>query len=93
MVDVIETRPSPSRMDDALDRTVQHGVYVLSDLTSVECVAQAHQVEHRLRALLDRGVRPETAATVTVACAHLAAGQMTDAYFALLAARGHTSTA
>jgi hypothetical protein len=74
------TDPLPSAVDD--------GLQCLHNLALVHGVIGAGDVEHRLRTALSAS-RPDAPgrAAARVACAHLAAGDLTDAYFALLTAR------
>lgn len=75
-----ETDPLPSAVDA--------GLQCLHNLALVHGVIGAGDVEHRLRTALSVS-HPDVHghAATRVACAHLAAGDLTDAYFALLTAR------
>ncbi|WP_433028468.1 hypothetical protein [Actinomycetospora sp. CA-053990] len=73
---------------DPLPGAVDDGLQCLHNLALVQGVIGAGDVEHRLRTALSAS-RPDEhgRAAARVACAHLAAGDLTDAYFALLTAR------
>ncbi|NMO93053.1 hypothetical protein [Actinomycetospora sp. TBRC 11914] len=73
---------------DSLPTAVDAGLECLRNLALVHGVLEAGNVEHRLRtALSAEGPAAHGRAAARVACAHLAAGDLTDAYFALLTAR------
>lgn len=81
------TRCAPA-VTDQLPTAVDAGLQYLRNLALVDGILGAGDVEHRLRTALSTS-HPDThgRAAVRVACAHLAAGDLTDAYFALLTAR------
>jgi hypothetical protein len=77
--------PGPT---DPLPTAVDAGLTCLRNLALVHGVIEAADVEHRLRsALSDERPAAHGSAAARVACAHLAAGDLSDAYFALLTAR------
>ena len=78
----------PRPETDSLPAAIDAGLQCLRNLAVVDGVIGAVDVEHQLRAALNisqSDVLGRTAARV--ACAHLAAGDLTEAYFALLTAR------
>lgn len=87
--------PRPRRAPEApgaatgpLPTAVDAGLECLRNLALVRGVIEAGDVEHRLRdALGTSDPDAHGCAAARVACAHLAAGDLTDAYFALLTAR------
>ena len=92
---VAEPRPMAGttrvpRATESLRTAVDAGLVCLRDLALVTSVIEAATVEDRLRAALKAGhpdVRGRVAARI--ACAHLAASDLTEAFFALLHAREH----
>lgn len=92
---VAEPRPMAGttrvpRATESLRTAVDAGLVCLRNLALVTSVIEAATVEDRLRAALKAG-HPGARGCVAarIACAHLAAGDLTEAYFALLHARGH----
>lgn len=80
------TRPVPA-IDDSLPTAVDAGLEQLRNLAMVEAVIGVGDLEQRLRTALGTDPAPHGRAAAHVACVHLAAGQLTAAHFALLAAR------
>ncbi len=80
------TQPVPV-MDDSLPTAVDAGLEQLRNLAMVEAVIGAGDLERRLRTALGTDPAAHGRAAARVACAHLAAGQLTAAHFALLSAR------
>ncbi|MEJ2871877.1 hypothetical protein WCD74_29245 [Actinomycetospora sp. OC33-EN08] len=81
--------PSP-RVVESLPTAVEAGLACLRNLALVEAVIEVANVEDRLRVALNVS-RPDPRGGVAarIACAHLAAGNLTEAYFALLQAHEH----
>ncbi len=78
----------PPTEPESLTTAVESALQRLRNLALVESVIAAGDVEDRLRSALSTS-RPDARGRVAarVACAHLAVGDLTDAYFALLTAR------
>ncbi len=78
----------PPTESESLTTAVENALKRLRNLALVDTVIAAADVEDRLRMALSTS-HPDARGRVAVrvACAHLAAGDLTDAYFALLTAR------
>lgn len=76
-------------MAESLPGAAEAGLACLRNLALVESVIQVGNVEDRLRAALSISRDPRGGVAARIACAHLAAGNLTEAYFALLEARDH----
>jgi hypothetical protein len=73
-----------------LSASVDAALACLRNLSPVDSDIEFGDVENQLRAALDAThSNPRGRAPARVACAHLAAGDHTEAYFALLVARDH----
>ena len=81
--------PSP-RVAESLPTAVEAGLACLRNLALVDAVTEVANVEDRLRVALNVS-RPDPRGDVAarIACAHLGAGNLTEAYFALIQACDH----